>query len=539
MKDINSVFDKYKHQFPTIISLYAYQKDALEKLFKHKNTLCIIPTGGGKSLIFQLAAQEFEGVTIVISPLLALMKEQTRELGKRGIYATAFNSELSFNEQREYLRLLSTTNTKLLYLSPERLQNTLFKASLAASNTKVSLIVIDEAHCISQWGHGFRPDYNQIKPFIEFLRELGNSPVIFGLTATINQKPRADILNVFEINQDDVIISNDIIRDNLELEFKEVSNEEEKISCLINFHKEKNPNKMIVYLYSQLRCEEYSSLFSDYGFRTGYFHAGMEAEIKENTYFDFLNGNIQILFATTAFGMGMNIPDIDSVVHLQLPESIEEFYQHVGRGGRNKDLCPECNCLLIWTKTNVQRRREQIEQDKYSKERLDICFKQLGLTNKSGKIVNKDKEDLLASKNNLPLIIDYFEKYKVIEPLGEINGSPLKIEFKEDTPIWTKVVESIDDFDSFVYAADQTGIDVKEIINHIYEQEYIGNIKKLPAISRQLFFKCNVNNLEEGIANEIISEINSFVDFRLKQYDEFVGLFSTDNPNEYIRTFLQ
>lgn len=539
MEDIKSVFDKYKHQFPEIISLYNYQTNALEKLLNHKNTLCIIPTGGGKSLIFQLAALEFEGVTIVISPLLALMKEQTKGLENRGIYATAFNSELSFNEQREYLRLLSTTNIKLLYLSPERLQNTLFKASLAASNLKVSLIVIDEAHCISQWGHGFRPDYNQIKPFIEFLRGLGNSPVIFGLTATINQKPRADILNVFEINQDDVIVSEDIIRDNLKLEFNEVSNEEEKVSCLLNFHKKINPNKMIVYLYSQLRCEEYSHLFNGYGYRTGYFHAGMESELKENTYYDFLNGNIQILFATTAFGMGMNIPDIDSVVHLQLPESIEEFYQHVGRGGRNSDLCPVCNCLLIWTKTNVQRRREQIEHDKYSKERLDTCFQEFDLANKAGKIVNKDKEDLLLSKNNLPLIIDYFEKFKVIESLGEINGSPLKIEFKENTPLWTKIIESTDDFDSFVYAADKTGIDVVEIINHIYEQEYIGNIKKLPAISRQLFFKCNVNNLEEGTANEIISEINSFVDFRLKQYDEFVGLFSADNPNEYIRTILQ
>ena len=539
MKDIKNIYDKYRHQFPEIDKLYDYQVNALEKLLNHNNTLCIIPTGGGKSLIFQLAAQELEGITIVVSPLLALMREQKTELENRGIYTTAFNSELSFEEQRQYLRNLSTTNTKLLYLSPERLQNTLFRASLASSDVKISLVVIDEAHCISQWGHGFRPDYNQIKPFIEFLRSMGNSPVIFALTATLNQKPRADILNVFEIDTNDVIISENIIRDNLTLEFKEVENEEEKIERLLVFHDEKKPKKMLVYLYSQIRCEEYSMLFNGKGFSAGFFHSGMDSDLKENTYFDFLNGNIQILFATTAFGMGMNIPDIDSVVHLQLPESIEEFYQHVGRGGRKKNICPVCNCLLLYSKTNVARRRQQIESDKYSAERLEICFKQLDLKNKAGKIVTKDKEDLLASKNNLSLIINYFEKYDILKSLGELNGSPLKIELYDNTSLWTKIIDSIDDLDSFVYASMVTGISIEDIIKHIYEQEFIGNIKKLPAISRQLFLKVNVNSLEKDISEQIISEINSFVDFRLKHYDEFIGLFTSNNPYEYIRSFLR
>ncbi|MFA5805418.1 MAG: RecQ family ATP-dependent DNA helicase [Melioribacteraceae bacterium] len=539
MSKVELVFNKYRQQFHEINNLYDYQKRALEKLLSHINTLCIIPTGGGKSLIFQLAAQELEGITIVISPLLALMREQTSELEKKGIFATSLNSEISFDNQREYLRNLSSTNTKLLYVSPERLQNTLFRASLSASKIKVSLIVIDEAHCISQWGHGFRPDYNQIKPFIEFLRSIGNFPIIFALTATLNQKPRADILNSFEIEKDNVIVSEEIIRDNLKLEFKEALNEEEKAQKLLDFHNGKNPKKMIVYLYSQLRSEEYSALLNQKGFSTGFFHAGMDADDKETTYNDFRNGKIEILFATTAFGMGMNIPDIDSVVHLQLPESIEEYYQHVGRGGRKKDICPICNCLLIWTKTNVKRRREQIENERYSFERLEMSFKQLGLTNKAGKIVNKDKEGLHDSKNNLPLIIDYFEKYGIIESLGELNGSPLKIELYNNTPLWNKIISSIDDIDSFVLASTNTGVKIEEIIQHVFEQEFIGNIKKLPAVSRQLFFKCNVNELQKEIANKIIEEINSFVDFRLTQYDEFIELFSSNTPNEYICSFLQ
>lgn len=539
MKNIESIFAKYKHQFSEISSLYDYQNNALEKLLNHENALCIIPTGGGKSLIFQIVAQELDGITIVISPLLALMREQTNDLRARGILATALNSEMLFDDQRKYLRNLSTADTKLLYVSPERLQNTLFRASLAASKIKVSLIVIDEAHCISQWGHGFRPDYNQIKPFIEFLRSIGNSPTIFALTATLNQKPRANILKVFEIEKNNVIVSQNIIRDNLILEFEEASNEEEKAQKLIDYLEKKRPKKTIIYLYSQIRTEEYSAFFNNKGFRSSFFHSDIDSELKLRTYTDFLSGKIELLFATTAFGMGMNIPDIDSVVHLQLPESIEEYYQHVGRGGRKKDICPECNCLLIWTKTNVDRRRQQIERDRYSYERLETSFKQLGLSNKAGQIVNKDKEGLLTSKNNLPLVIDYFEKYRMIDSLGELNGSPLKIELYKNTPFWDKIINSIDDIDSFVLASIRTGVPIEEIINHIYEQEFVGNIKKLPAISRQLLFKCNVNKLETEIVDKIISEINSFVDFRLKQYDEFIGLFTAENPYEYIRSFLR
>lgn len=346
-------------------------------------------------------------------------------------------------------------------------------------------------------------------------------------------------MSIFEIVNDDVIISDDVIRDNLILEFKEVENEEEKIARLLDFLKEKKPNKMIVYLYSQMRCEEYSMSFNEKGFRTGFFHSGMDTDLKEEMYFDFLNGKIQILFATTAFGMGMNIPDIDSVVHLQLPESIEEFYQHVGRGGRNKNICPVCNCLLLYSKTNISRRRQQIESDKYSIERLEMSYKQLGLKNKAGKIVSKDKEDLLASKNNLPLIINYFEKYDILKCLGELNGSPLKIELYDNTPLWEKIINSIDDFDSFAYASSMSDISIEEIIRHIYEQEYLGNIKKLPAISRQLFFRPIINELQQEVALKIVSEINKFVNFRLVQYNEFIGLFSENYPYEYIRSFLQ
>jgi ATP-dependent DNA helicase RecQ len=191
---MNKLLQKHKVHFSDISSLYEYQEEVLECLSNWKDTLAIIPTGGGKSLIYQMFALELSGITIVIQPLLALMKEQVKELNEiRQIPALALNSSLSFIEQRETLRKLSSTNYKLIYMSPERLQNSFFRAALLASGVKISMIVIDEAHCISQWGSSFRPDYGQINKFKTFLQANNHTPITLCLTATLSKPARQDI----------------------------------------------------------------------------------------------------------------------------------------------------------------------------------------------------------------------------------------------------------------------------------------------------------------------------------------------------------
>lgn len=528
---------KYSSYFPEINFLYPYQIDSISKIISGENTLAVVPTGGGKSLIFQLSSLEFEGITLIISPLLALMREQTDELNRRKIKAISLNSEMTFIEQRRFLRNINSEKVKLLYLSPERLQNSLFRASLMASGIKISMIVIDEAHCISQWGHGFRPEYGQIKPFIEFLFKNDHRPVILSLTATISSKPRADILKEFEIDKDNVVIS-DIMRDNLELKFIKVDDEETKSIELLNFINNEKPKKVLAYLYSQPKCEGYAKEFCNHRFKASFFHAGMDTAEKEKAYQDFYNNNTQIMFSTTAFGMGMNIPDIDAVVHLQLPESIEEYYQHVGRGGRRKDICPTCKCLLLWSDTNIDRKRKQIEKDRFNKEKLENGFKQLGLSKKYP-IINKDKEDFYASRENLPLLYFLFEKYGVLNSIGEINGSPQTVELFENTDLWKAIINTTEDIDSFIYASGITGIEVEDIIKHLYEQEFIGNIKKLPAMSKQIFYKASTNNLQNDIADKIVNDINSHVEYRLSQFDELCALFSSKDPLNDIRQKLQ
>lgn len=533
-----ALLKKYHDHFPRISSLYDNQKKAIANILTGKNTLAIIPTGGGKSLIFQLASLELSGLTIVVSPLLALMQEQVSELQSNGINAVALNSNMSFDEQRKLLRNLNVSGIKLLYLSPERLQNGLFRASLLASGITVSMIVIDEAHCISQWGQGFRPDYDQILPFINFLKSNKHHPVLLALTATLSQQPKNDILAEFDIKRKNIIRPETILRNNLVLKFKKVSLEKKKIQELETFLLSENVHKTLVYLYSKRECENYARLFMQSGYTTDFFHASLEPKEKSRVYNEFLSGKIKLLFATTAFGMGINIPNIDSVVHIHIPNSVEEYYQHVGRGGRDAIRCPTCKCLALWSEVNFKRRKSHILSQKFTQEKLERNFKQLNLNGKAGKVVSKDKEDYMASTDNLHLIRYYFEKKGIIETIGEINGSPLTISFKKNTVLWDKILKSLHGIDSFIYASTQTGISIKEIINHLYEQEYIGNIKKLPAISRQLFFKSNYDNLPQKLMNEIIKEANDFVDFRVEQLEELRALFSSSNPNEYIKGIL-
>lgn len=530
---MEALLQKYRDNFPDINTLYEHQVQVLDKLYQRNNTLAIIPTGGGKSLIYQLMALELEGLTLVISPLLALMEEQVNELNdKRSIPALALNSNISFEEQREILRKLDNTY-RLIYISPERLQNPFFRASLIASGIKISMIVVDEAHCISQWGSSFRPDYGQINGFVQFLTQKDHNPFLLCLTATLSDSARKDIATEFLINQENIVVK-DVIRKNLKLHFKEVQHEDEKGTCLKDFLENYNPKKTIAYLYSKQKCEDYADEFTD-NFRTDYYHADVDSDEKQAVYSRFVNNELDILFATTAFGMGINIPDIDSVVHLQIPNSVEEYYQQVGRGWRKKDIEKDCQCLAIWSEVNFDRRLREIKGQKYTVELLQEAFNTLiggAVIKRIGQVVNKDKDALANSKYNLQLVKYKLEKHNVIKTIGEINGSPLTIELRINTPIWLRIIESAEVMDSFGYVSRDLSIPITNIIEHLYEQDLTGNIKKLPAMKRDIYFELLALRLEDDLAEAIVKEINLEVDFKIERLTELKELFICDNPTE-------
>ncbi len=540
---MSDLLSKYKSHFPEIESLYDYQVTVLNLLRKKKNTLSIIPTGGGKSLIYQLAAMDLDGIALVISPLLALMEEQVNELNElRSIPALALNSNIPFTEQRQVLRNLKDEAYKLIYVSPERLQNPFFRASLIASGANVSMIVVDEAHCISQWGSSFRPDYSQIMTFVDFLKENEQSPFLYCLTATLAKEAREDIVREFKINNDQVFISQNLIRSNLKLHFQQVSKEKEKENRLRDFLTEHKPTKTIIYLYSQRECENYADSFSD-NYTTDYFHAGRDPEEKKEVYEQFLGNQIEVLFATTAFGMGINISDIESVVHLHIPNSIEEYYQQVGRGWRKKSELKQCQCLALWSEVNFERRRGNLESQKFNLDYLQKTFKALiggAKAKRIGQVVNKDKDAFLSSEHNLQLLKYKLEKHSILRTIGETNGTPLTIKLKNNTDLWNQIIQTaIDGMDSFSFVSKSLKIQIEDIIKHLYEQDLKGNIEKLPAMKKDIYFELLTLELNDTVGQEIIKEINDEIDFRISQLEELQELFSSKNHEKKLNQTLR
>lgn len=538
-----SLLQKHKRHFPDIDSLYDYQATVLDLLKNTKNTLSVIPTGGGKSLIYQLAALDLTGITLVISPLLALMEEQVNELNElRKVNSLALNSSISFIDQRRLLRRLKKEKYRLIYISPERLQNPFFRAGLMASGVEISMIVVDEAHCISQWGSSFRPDYGQIMTFVDFLKEQKQNPFLYCLTATLTKEARKDIKREFNIEKDQVFISDRLIRTNLKLNFQKVSKEDDKESYLREFLDRHKLNKTIVYLYSKRECENYSNQLSDC-FTTEYFHSGREVDEKQEIYKRFLGNEIQVLFATTAFGMGINIPDIESVVHLHIPNSIEEYYQQVGRGWRKKSMIKECQCLALWSDVNFDRRKEKLANEKFDSDHLHTAFKSLiggARVRRIGQIVNKDKDAYQSSEHNLQLLKYKLEKHSVLRTVGETNGSPLTVKLKSNTKLWNEIIRTADDgMDSFTYVAKTLNIPVQEIIDHLFEQDLAGNIDKLPAMKKDIYFELLTLELEEPIARQIVNEINREIDFRIAQLADLKSLFSSDDHRDKLNDILK
>jgi len=526
-----------KH-FPEIDGLFEHQKTVLSFIEKNMKTLSVVPTGGGKSLIFQLASLKQQGTTIVISPLKALMIEQVIELNKRGINAISINSDISFQEQRKLLRTLGIKPPKLLYVSPERLHNQFFRAALLHGIKIIPLVVIDEAHCISQWGIDFRPEYGAIKPFIEFLQDNDYFPTVLALTATLGIQARHDIETEFEIDKTN--IEPNVIRTDLKLNFEEVSDDKSKVELIKSFIKTNNLIKVIVYLYSINKCEELSHEFPG----STFFHAALDPAVKLSRMEEFKNSDSSLLFATTAFGMGINIPDVDGIIHHDIPGSVEEYYQHVGRAARDNTKCPIGNCLMLWSEKNFDIKAQDIKRDSIKKEHLIKAMELLGLPYSVDNKVIVDENvftvnDGKYGRPNMKLIYRIFEKHGICTTIGEIHGKPRSIGFKKPTTAWQEIVGSLKPGrNNYLVAAKKSGYSLQQIINHVYEQELAGNIEKLPATERQLIIEAHYDSLSEEQIDLFLKENAEIQKVKKARLDELMQLCTSSDKQLYIAKVL-
>lgn len=357
------------------------QEEIIHNLISKKDSLVLMPTGGGKSICYQLPALLMEGTAIVISPLISLMKDQVETLRANGIPAGALNSSNDETENANLRRACISGQLKLLYISPEKL---LSEADYLLRDMTLSLFAVDEAHCISQWGHDFRPEYARMG----FLRnQFPNVPMI-ALTATADKITREDIVRQLQLRQPQIFISS-FDRPNLSLSVKRGYQPKEKSKAIVDFITRHRGESGIVYCMSRSKTETVAQMLQKHGIRCGVYHAGLSTRQRDETQDDFINDRIEVVCATIAFGMGIDKSNVRWVIHYNLPKSIESFYQEIGRAGRDgmpsdTILFYSLGDLILLTKFATESNQQNINLEKLNRMQQyaesDICRRRILLS---------------------------------------------------------------------------------------------------------------------------------------------------------------
>ncbi len=322
------------------------QKEIIQNILDGRDTLAVMPTGGGKSLCYQIPALIFDGITVVVSPLISLMQDQVGSLLENGVSAAFLNSTLNLDEYKKTVHDIKSGGAKLLYLSPEALATERVKSILREADVPVSCVTIDEAHCISEWGHDFRPDYMEIAAF----RNEFKDAVCLALTATATKQVQADIVRNLKLKKPAVLVSS-FNRANI---FLNVQPRTDGLLQIVEFLQEHKEQSGIIYCLSRKEVDSITQELQERGFSAMSYHAGLSDEERADHQNKFIKSQVDVIVATVAFGMGINKPDVRFVIHYALPKSIEEYYQEIGRAGRD-GLASEA--LLLYSAGDIHRIR--------------------------------------------------------------------------------------------------------------------------------------------------------------------------------------
>lgn len=510
--------DLLKKYYPGIPDFREVQEPTIDALLNGNNVLCLMPTGGGKSLIYQIAGLAMEKTTLVISPLVALMSQQCEQLAKKGISAINF-SGMDYRKQfRAITGMAHEQLPRFLFSSPERISNDGYlEYVLKKRSADIGLVVIDEVHCVSQWGEGFRPAYRNIPKALN--RIFGEQwPRLLCLTATLNAKQQAQVQNDFRIAK--LIKGERLWRENLHLEIINLKDgkDETKDAELEKIIEQHKGEKILVFAHrkfgkqgtTRTLCEKYQNVYDG----VAYFDSDMNDTDKAAVMDGFINGTIQIVFATSAFGMGVDIEDIRVVVNYLISETIEQYYQEVGRGGR--DGKPAYGYLL-YTNQSKRGRRQLLNNTLCSEKNIRDEWDARKL--KPGQPFNHiDYESMTDEQRTaFALLMDY----NVISVVAK-GVTSLKC-FEAVTPIGKSFLDEMGSYSRtglVSVIAKKTGKNINALSQEIWEQCVKGDLSLKSAPSKAIFYTIK-NELTDDIVDAIISDQAEKKELRVKAFERF------------------
>jgi ATP-dependent DNA helicase RecQ len=493
------------------------QEEIIESVVKGNDTLALMPTGGGKSIIFQVAALASEGLCIVVTPLIALMNDQVLNLQKRKISAIAISSSLTNREIDLAFDKCIFGNVKFLYLSPERLHSDLFLTKI--KQMKVNLLAIDEAHCISQWGYDFRPSYLRIA---EIRKEISDIPVV-ALTASATKEVAKDIMEKLNFKKENVFTKS-FERKNLVYHIEETEKKYNYLLRIINNVK----GTGVVYTRNRRKTKEVALFLYQNKISADYYHAGLDSRIRNKKQDDWISGKTRIIVATNAFGMGIDKPDVRFVVHLDIPDSLEAYYQEAGRGGRDEK---KAFAVLLYEKSDILNLQKNTDLEFPSEEYIKLTYKALcnyfNIPIGSGKnTVHEFNFKKFCDNYNLKPL-ETFNSIKILEQVGLVQltdafYNPSKLMFLTNKTNLYEFQVANSAFDNFIKLILRTYSGVFSDYTHINE-EYLAQIFK---VDKSIIIKY-LNTLKQYNIIDYLPETNSpkitFIEERLAENNNFLN----------------